>query len=327
MANLPISSGATPARGPAWLRAFVAADDAVYAVERVLVTGAMLVMSAVVCLNILFQFLVAERAAWRMVADGSANVAALWPMAIVLMCTIALTHSCTTRTDLGRNSTPVATALTALIVFKLIVLSGLMLWLPSSVICGVFVFAIGSWMLLIELDRPRPIGTPDWNAGRLAALSTIAITTVFGVTLCLQAIPAGYTWSQKLALFLLLWVAFIGASMATHDQQHLKIDAVRKAVPAKHRAKYNALSELIAAGFTIAMLVLSVLYLQDRLAEQHAPGEIPDWLKVLSIPVALSLVSIRFLGRAATNLIAPLPPSEDPPPGLATALLGDEASR
>jgi len=40
-------------------------------------------------------------------------------------------------------------------------------------------------------------------------------------------------------------VAFLGASMATHEKRHLTVDAVRKAVPAKHERWYNAVSYLV----------------------------------------------------------------------------------
>ena len=55
-----------------------------------------------------------------------------------------------------------------------------------------------------------------------------------------------------------------------------------------------------------AFLYLSYLYLLDRLVEETAPGEIPDWLKVLSIPVSLALVTVRFTGRSVGALLTGL---------------------
>ena len=69
------------------------ADERVFAVERALVTTALLVMSGVVCLNILFQFLAAERAAWRMAQSGDGSWLALWPVPVVLIGTLLLARA------------------------------------------------------------------------------------------------------------------------------------------------------------------------------------------------------------------------------------------
>ncbi|MEE2789501.1 MAG: TRAP transporter small permease subunit, partial [Myxococcota bacterium] len=45
----------------------------------------------------------------------------------------------------------------------------------------------------------------------------------------------GYVWSQELALILLAWVAFIGASMATRAGRHIQVDALSKILPARVR--------------------------------------------------------------------------------------------
>lgn len=106
------------------------------------------------------------------------------------------------------------------------------------------------------------------------------------------------SWTHSYALFLLLWCAFIGASMATSRGKHLRIDAARKAVPRPALPMYNALSFVVAAAFTGALCVLSTMYFFRRLGGQGTEGEIPDWLKVLAIPVALLLVTLRFTLRA-----------------------------
>ena len=107
------------------------------------------------------------------------------------------------------------------------------------------------------------------------------------------------SWTpHSYALFLLLWTCFIGASMVTSKARHLRIDAPRKAVPEQHLHMFNAVSFTVAALFTGALCVLSAMYFINRLGGQTAEGEIPDWLKVLAIPVALGLVTIRFAFRS-----------------------------
>jgi len=117
------------------------------------------------------------------------------------------------------------------------------------------------------------------------------------------------SWTHSYALVLLLWTCFIGASMATSKAKHLRIDAPRKAVPRRHMSRFNALSFLVAALFTGAFCYLSIVYFTNRMGGQTAEGEVPDWIKVLAIPVALSIVTLRFLFRslwAALGYVEPL---------------------
>lgn len=288
------------------LRLIGTIDDTVYAAERALVTGALLVMSGVVCLNILFQFLAAERAAWRLASTGAGSWLALWPIPAVAAFTWVLARAGFQRSSWGRNNPPMANGLATLTLLSMAVLCAMMLWLPSHLVCALLAFKFGIWTTIAQLDRPRPLGAPAFGVATLVGVGLAAVGTILGTVAAWTLVPEGYTWAQKLALFLLLWIAFIGASMATHDGQHLRVDAVRKAMPTRLLPYYNAVSYLLAAVFTAGFMYLSYLYFLDRLAETNAPGEIPDWLKVLSIPVSLFLVTLRFAGRSIGELLTGL---------------------
>ncbi len=310
MAHVPSTSNApsvSPLRETSGaLRLIGTIDDTVYAVERAVVTGALLLMSGVVCLNILFQFLAAERAAWRLASAGDESWLTLWPIPMVAAFVFVLARAGYSASSWGRNNAPMANGLAALTVASLSILCMMMLLLPSHVVCALLAFKFGVWTIVAQLDRPRPLGSPAFGTPTRVAVAFASVGTVAATAGAWAFVPEGYTWAQKLALFLLLWIAFIGASMATHDGSHLRVDAVRKAMPARLLPYYNAASFLVAALFTAAFLYLSYLYLLDRLVEETAPGEIPDWLKVLSIPVSLAFVTIRFTGRSIGALLTGL---------------------
>jgi TRAP-type C4-dicarboxylate transport system permease small subunit len=117
-------------------------------------------------------------------------------------------------------------------------------------------------------------------------------------------VPDRYSsWTQPYALFLLLWTGFIGASMATSRGRHLRIDAVRKALPASVLGRYNFASNLLAGALTGVFCYLSIRYTFARFGNPAPAGEIPDWLKVLAIPVSLAFITLRFVTRALLNLM------------------------
>lgn len=307
MAHVPSTSTA-PTRSPLRARSAVLdlvgrVDDTIYAAERAIVTTSLLLMSGVVCLNIYYQFLAAMRAGVRLASAGDGPWAALWPVPLLAVGVWFLARAAFGQSAWGRNNGGMSAALASLTVVAVAGLGALMLAVPSHVVCALLAFKIGAITILAQLDRPRPLGTPAFGGAQLVAVGIATVGSIAAIAGAWMLVPEGYTWAQKVALFLLLWIAFIGASMATHDGQHLRVDAVRKAVPQRLLPWYNAASYLIAALFTLGFLYLSWMYFHDRLAETNAPGEIPDWLKVLSIPVALAMVSIRFLGRAVASAL------------------------
>lgn len=309
-------------RRPYVVRAFGAVDDAFYAFERTVVSGALLLMSFTVCLNIFYQFLASQRGTWNEIQAGTASWGSLWPVVLFAAAVLGLSHAGIARAPAmqGIGKLPWIGAVLVLVMTG--ILARLMLTAPSSTVCVVLAVLSTGALVLQEVARPIPMGTRLASPGPLGRVAA-ALLTGAGLVYAATLVPAGYTWAQKLALFLLLWVAFLGASMATHDGQHLTIDAVRKAIPARFLPWYNALSCVVAAAFTLAFLWLAWRYFGLRRNDAPIPGEIPDWLKVLSIPFSLALVSARFLGRAFTSVLdgiagtsaapaAPAPTEENP---------------
>lgn len=279
------------------LRWVALVDDAVYAAERAFVTIAMLVMSTAVCVTVLFQFMAKQRAIVNRL-DQDASVTALWPGLLVLAGVALVAHAALSRAPAMRANPSVVRVFTALTTAAFAAYCFALIAVPSHVVMAVTVLGAGLWATLAEFDAPRPITTDGNDRGRTARVAAAGMMTVAGTMATWFLVPERYSWTTKIALFLLLWTAFVGASMATHDGRHLKIDAIRKSIAPRLLPWYEALSHTTAALFTAGFTYLAWLYFKGRLPELPAPGEIPDWIKVLAIPIALALVTLRFAGRA-----------------------------
>lgn len=305
MSSVPTGESASPGYGAALCERFPAlswiakVDDAIYGVERVVVTMAMLGMSAIVCINVLFQFMARQRAIVVRLGETTSMVD-LWPGLVLALSVLVVARGAWKRSPVVGGDAGVVNVLSALTAVGFALFAVALVTLPSRVVMGLLVLSVGLWVALAEFDRPRPLGSavPDVET-KMRVGAAIVVTLVLGIA-SFVAIPERYSWTTKLALFLLLWTAFIGASMATHDGRHLTIDAVRKALPPHLLPYYQGVSHLLAALFTAVFAYLAALYFVDRMAESAAPGEIPDWLKVLAIPVSLAMVTLRFVGRSVS---------------------------
>ncbi|TVR02908.1 MAG: TRAP transporter small permease [Deltaproteobacteria bacterium] len=286
-------------------RALRRLNRAIHEVERTFVITALMVMSAVVFLDVYFRFLVAQRGTWRRIVTDDAVFLDLWPIAAVTIIVAALFASAWRSHPLVGRIPGLQRALTALGVVATLLLSMGMLWLPSSAICAGLALLTWAWLLAREANRPRPVGSPALDAGRAGRLAAISAGGLLGLYVALHA-PEGYSWALRFALFLMLWMAFLGASMATFANRHLRVDAIRKAIPEKHLHAFNALSTLVAGLVTAAFTWLAILYFQRRLGQATTPGEIPEWVKTLAIPFSLMLITARFHGQAIVHALEAL---------------------
>lgn len=291
------------------LRFFGAGNDLWYGLEKLTVTLSLMVMVGLMGLNILYQFLSAQATVWAQFQTGEVGLGALWPMGLAAVSLFALARSAFANAPAFRGNGGLALAFATI---TLLGFSGgalLMLKVESSIVVSGFAIAAGLLLIWLELERPLDPAVPDVHPKRLVIVGLILAATTLVVRLCLTSVPTGYSWAQKFALFLLLWISFIGASMATYEERHLTVDAIRKAIPARVLPWFNALSNLAAAIFSAGFCWLAWLYFKDRLVETAAPGEIPDSLKVAAIPVSLAFVTLRFLGHSVVAVIRGVTPA------------------
>lgn len=124
-----------------------------------------------------------------------------------------------------------------------------------------------------------------------------------GFSLACGFFPSGLIWSQPVALVLTIWVGFLGASMATRDHRHLKVEAVQQRLSEGLRRKSSLVAGIFTALFCLLIAYLSWQYVLDQRTdyiESDGLGgifdgvPIPRWVGFLVLPVAYVLMAGRF---------------------------------
>ncbi|MEM6533937.1 MAG: TRAP transporter small permease subunit [Myxococcota bacterium] len=137
------------------------------------------------------------------------------------------------------------------------------------------------------------------------------------------ALPFGLVFSQRLALALLMWMVFLGSSMAAYKRRHIVVQAALKLVPAEMKHIHGAMSLLIAAGFTVFLWWVSTRYsieMFNRWVESDFRESrfdsiaIPYWAVTAAVTFGLGITFLRFLLQAVlvfTKAIPAEPLSEE----------------
>jgi len=127
-----------------------------------------------------------------------------------------------------------------------------------------------------------------------AAFAQIALRNFLGV---------GLPWSEPLVRYLVLWVGFIGASLAAREGRHITIEVVKLRSSAAGRRYLAVLSQLCAAGVCAAMAWAAAKFVYDDAQIGNLTFlDLPTWILEIIIPATFAIMSLRFLLRGVRAL-------------------------
>lgn len=114
----------------------------------------------------------------------------------------------------------------------------------------------------------------------------------------------GIEWGDVFARHLVLWVGFFGATLATKEERHIRIDALAKVIS----KKWQPVVELLVTIFCIVTgtLLFSASYrfmLGERLAETTLFEGIPTWYFISIMPVGFAIITYRYFVHLVEMLL------------------------
>ncbi len=112
-------------------------------------------------------------------------------------------------------------------------------------------------------------------------------------------------WSEPMSRLMVLWVAFLGASLLTRDNRHIRIE-----IPGIMGSPFwSAMREVIismgCAVICIFILKASIDYLS--MEKEYGSGVligVPMWIYQIIIPSGFSIMLFRFIINGIKNLIS-----------------------
>jgi TRAP-type C4-dicarboxylate transport system permease small subunit len=111
-------------------------------------------------------------------------------------------------------------------------------------------------------------------------------------------------WSEPLVRLLVLWTAFLGASLITGENKHIKIDILSDLLPPRWLPLRELVLSLACMVVTGLMVRASTAYIRMEMTF-GAPLflGIPTWVGQFILPAGFSLLLFRFLVRGLEQTI------------------------
>jgi TRAP-type C4-dicarboxylate transport system permease small subunit len=113
-------------------------------------------------------------------------------------------------------------------------------------------------------------------------------------------------WIDPLLRHLVLWIALFGASVATRQDRHISIDILSGRLSLQGRYAVQVIVHLFSASICFLLVVPAIRFVQEEYpAWKILALGIPIWVSEAVMPVMLTVLGLRFLGKAWYDLTRP----------------------
>ncbi len=118
-------------------------------------------------------------------------------------------------------------------------------------------------------------------------------------------ISIGIVWIDPLVRHLVLWIALLGASIATREERHISIDVLPPHLPPAYRSWVQAGVHLFSGLVCLLLVSPAIRFLQnDYQAGKTLAFGIPLWVSQAVMPAMMLVMGLRFLLLGGKTLFA-----------------------
>ena len=122
----------------------------------------------------------------------------------------------------------------------------------------------------------------------------------------------GILWGDILLRHLVLWVGFIGASLATRESKHINIDLFTRFLSEKGQTIVRIVTSLFSVFICWLLTDASWTFVQDeKMMGTEIFSDVPAWYFQIIIPIGFFFMSFRFLIQALEHAAALLSRKEE----------------
>lgn len=142
------------------------------------------------------------------------------------------------------------------------------------------------------------------SLGRALVKAETALIIVFLSVMILLAflqvvlrnfLDTGLLWADPLVRHLVIWVGFVGAAVATHEERHISIDALTRFFPPRWKAAAHAATSLFALLVCLFLADAAWVFLKDEMElGSDFMLNVPTWVAVVVIPVGYGVIAVHF---------------------------------
>ena len=133
------------------------------------------------------------------------------------------------------------------------------------------------------------------ESGFLVFLLFLMVFLAFGQVILRNFLNSGLLWTDLFLRQLVLWVGFLGASLAVRERRHISIDVLPQFIPATYRPFVQILVNLCTGLISVFLTVAAWKFVR---LEMEFPTilflDLPAWIFQTILPISFAVISLRY---------------------------------
>jgi TRAP-type C4-dicarboxylate transport system permease small subunit len=148
----------------------------------------------------------------------------------------------------------------------------------------------------------------DEKLGRVEQILVALFLSVMILIAFLQIVlrnffSTGLSWGDSLVRYLVVWVGFMGAALATKEGKHISIEVASRWITGPRRHYFQVFSNLVSAAVCGCLTYAAVKFVVfEAQMQTTAFFSLPAWIPEIIIPVTFGIMTLRFALRFINEL-------------------------
>lgn len=137
----------------------------------------------------------------------------------------------------------------------------------------------------------------------VVVLAVMVVFAFFQVALR-NLFDEGILWGDIFLRHLVLWVGFLGASLAARESKHINIDLFTRFLSDRGQIISRIITGLFSVFICLLLTDASWTFVQDeKMMGTEIFNNVPAWYLQIIIPIGFLLMAFRFLTQSLENIV------------------------
>lgn len=138
----------------------------------------------------------------------------------------------------------------------------------------------------------------------LVILLAVMVLMAFSQIVLRNFFETGIAWGDSFVRYLVVWVGFIGAALATRESQHISIDVFSRWLPGIGKNINYVIIHLFSCFICGLLTYAAAVFVRN----EYRQGSVafldhPVWLFQIVIPAACGLMTLRYALRTVKEFL------------------------
>lgn len=137
----------------------------------------------------------------------------------------------------------------------------------------------------------------------LVVIIFLSLLTLSSVQVILRLFfKSGIANAETLMRYLVLWVAFLGACLATYKGRHINLDVISKILRKKNKNLTKLLVSTVSFAVIAVLLKSAVEFIMNEMPNGVMVFFVPGWLLESVIPLMFLIMALIYLQGALESI-------------------------